>query len=261
MTMMPRLNNQVTQPLQRAFTLMEILVVIAIIALVMSITLPGIIGLFTAGSDSQARNVISAMLGAARGVAVENQSYAGLHVQLDASGNCWAVVMKYDSDPASPAYRKFIPTTLKYDVGVNKFVTVGGLPPRRMPADMAFGEITSGYVTNDGHYKAYVNTDFEGFTTFNIIFGPDGSLATLVGGKVPQIETNVKLFGGDGATAKQQIWETSGITLNEPGASAITAFHYRTFKAMSDADRLGWLEKNGQFLCINRYTGKLLPTK
>ncbi|MDY7011683.1 MAG: hypothetical protein SVV80_13180, partial [Planctomycetota bacterium] len=73
---------------------MEILMVIAIISLVLSITLPGIIGLFTADSDLRSRDVISSMLGAARSMAVENRSYAGVHVQLDADRNCWVAVMK-----------------------------------------------------------------------------------------------------------------------------------------------------------------------
>ena len=224
---------------RRAFTIIELLVVISTIALVLTITMPGIIGLFTAGTDLQSRNVISGMLGAARSVAIENQSYAGVHVQIGINGKCWAVVMQYDNDPTSASYGKFVP--------------VSGFKPRSMPGDMAFGGISSDYVSG-GNYDPTVHTDLDGFTTFNVIFSSDGSLTALVNGNVPQLETNVEIFNG---TDKQKIWEPSGLALNEPGVRAITAFHYKEIKVLPD--KQGWLEKNGQFLCINPYTGKLLP--
>ena len=230
------ISNQPSVIRQRGFTLVEILVVISVIALVLSITLPSVIGLFTAGSDLQARNVISGMLGAARGEAIENQSYALVHVQIDADGDkCWAAVMKYDS------------TT-------GKFVPVSGFPPQQMPADMAFGEISTDYVSGSG-YRSEVNSDLKGFTTFNVIFGPDGSLATTLPGGDPVIDTTAACFAG---TDKQKIWNPGDVEV-EAGVRAITAFHYRTLEAMPN--RQGWLEKNGQFLCVNPYTGKLLLTK
>ncbi|MCK4627243.1 MAG: type II secretion system protein, partial [Phycisphaerae bacterium] len=108
---------------QRAFTLTELLVVISVIALALTITLPSVISLFTAGADLQSRNVISSMMGAARGVAIGNQSYACVHVQIGTDGKCWAAVLQYDKDPSSASFGKFVP--------------VDGFPPRRMPADMA----------------------------------------------------------------------------------------------------------------------------
>jgi type II secretory pathway pseudopilin PulG len=234
---------------QRAFTIIELLVVISTIALVLAITMPGIIGLFTAGADLQSRNVISGMLSAARAVAIENQSYAGVHVQNDTDGKCWAAVMQYDNDPTSTSFGKFVP--------------VSGFKPQSMPGDMAFGGISDDYVLGS-NYTTDVNTDMEGFTTFNVIFSPDGSLFTgKINGFTPQIETDVKIFGGDSATAKQQIWNhpgslpDAGPTLDEAGVRAITAFHYKALKILPD--KQGWLDKNGQFLCINPYTGKLLP--
>ncbi len=230
------------------FTLVELLMVIFVIALVLTITLPSVIGLFTAGADLQARNVIGSIMGAARGVAVANQSYALVHVQLDSDGKCWAAVMKYNNDPTTP-----------------RFVPVDGFPPQQMPGDMAFGEISTTYVSG-GTYTTDMNDDagLANFTTFNVIFGPDGSLATKVDGYVPNIATNVKIFGWGITDAKQQIWNGAGLpsgpALNEEGVRAITAFHYKTLEAMGTG-RQGWLEKNGQFLCINPYTGKLLATK
>ncbi len=227
------------------------LVVISIISLALTIALPSVIGLFTAGADTQARNVIGSMMGAARGVAIENQSYALVHVQMGTDGKCWAAVMKggyedHDSNPMTPDSIVFRP--------------VDGFPPRQMPGDMAFGEITSGYVTSST-YGPTVNTDLTGFTTFNVIFGPDGSLATLVNGAAPVIDTNALCFCGVG---KQQIWDPpppggTGPALNEAGIRAMTAFHYKTLVSVSS--RSGWLNTNGQFLCINQYTGKLLATK
>ncbi len=240
-----------------AFTLAELLVVISVIALVLTITLPGVIGLFTAGSDLQARNVIGSMMGAARGVAVENQSYALVHVQMGTDGKCWAAVMQgeYEDHDNSPVTSEKV-----------VFRPVSGFPPQQMPSDMAFGEISTTYVSG-GTYTATMNdeTGLANFTTFNVIFGPDGSLATLVNDVV--IETNVKIFGAGITDAKQQIWNGTGPspggtgpTLNEDGVRAITAFHYKALSVLGSG-RSGWLEKNGQFLCINQYTGKLLMTK
>ena len=65
----------------RGFTLVEMLVVLAIIALIMGASLPSIRVLFTSGADAQAYNLLSAQLRAARGLAVQQQTHAAVHIR------------------------------------------------------------------------------------------------------------------------------------------------------------------------------------
>ncbi len=225
----------------RGFTLIELLVVISIIALAISVVLPPVAAMFTTASDTQSRGIISAMLGAARGLAVENQSYCLLHVQIGTDGACWVAVMRYDSE-------------------TGLFVPSEGYSPRQMPGGIAFGEISSKFVQGGDYISDALDSDEElrDFTTFNVIFTSSGALAPS--DYTPQIDTDVKIFGGDGATSEQQIWDTpADLTINEPTIRAMTIFPYRTLEAVND--RGAWLNENGQFLCINPYTGKLISTK
>jgi len=64
------------------FTLLEMMVVIGLVSLMVSMSLPSVIALFNAGADAQAYNLVSAQLTVARARAVVGNTYAGVHVQL-----------------------------------------------------------------------------------------------------------------------------------------------------------------------------------
>lgn len=87
--------------IRRGFTLIEMTISIAVIVMVASLALPSIISIFGAGSESQAYNLLSAQLTAARALAIQNANYAGVHVQLAADdsgeeGRCFVAIMVYD---------------------------------------------------------------------------------------------------------------------------------------------------------------------
>ena len=229
----------VTSSRRAGFTLVEILVVIGIIVIAISLVLPPATKIFTTASDAQARQLFSAMLGAARGKAIENQSYALVHCQIGVDDSCWIAVMVHNQD-------------------TNKFEPAEGYLPQQIPGNIAFGEISSKFVNGGNYISDALDSDDElrDFTTFNIIFTPSGALAPS--DYTPQIDTDTKIFGGNGATAKQKIWDVPA-GLNEPTVKAVTIFPYKSLVAAGN--RANWLEENGQFLCINPYTGRLISTK
>jgi type II secretory pathway pseudopilin PulG len=278
-----------------AFTLTELLVVIGLIVLALAIVLPSIIPLLASGSQSQGRSVISSLLGAAHGMAIERGSYAMVHFQMGTGwvppgsnwrdvpdGNCWVAVLVYDrnkriEDRNDPRYGQPNPT-------YGKFIPAQGFAPRKLPGDMALGEVSADWLINTGeHFKGLPNEDAAtepepdwDFTTFHVIFGPDGSLVRLVpdaNGVLsnPVIDTTRSPFWQSAPTdrdeAAQRIWRTSNVRLDEPGVRMMVAFSYKQIKSLSDADytvpgsRAHYLENDGTYLCINPYTGQLLPSE
>lgn len=255
----------------RAFTLTELLVVLGILVLAMGIVLPSMIPLLSSNSMTQARAMLSGLLGAARGLAIERQSYSLVHFQMSPDEKCWAAVLIYDTrkeidGTPNPTFRQFIPAE--------------GYPPRKMPGSLALGEVIDLWtVAPAGVHFEYIVDIPPGsgipnplFTTFNVIFAPDGSLAEQVPDAAdnlgpPAIYADSPLFAG---TADQTIWETSVLNMQpiqERGVRLMVAFNYKELKSLASGaytdsnTREHYLEHNGLFFAINPYTGQLLPSE
>ena len=245
------------RPKRSGFTLTEILVVIGVIGLALSIVLPSMVKLFSTGAEAQAANIISATLGAARGSAIAERSYALVHMQIGTDGECWLAVLRYQNEPSKPQYATFVPTD--------------GFEPRMLPGHLAAGEVSSAWVQNE-HFKPIRDDQMVNFTTLNIVFGPDGSLVDRVPNAagnpdVPVLDTTSALFADKPASKK--LWDPNvpNLILNEPGVRAITLFSYKTLKVLdggaytSQGSRAHYLTQNGLFRCINPYTGQLIPAE
>lgn len=249
-----------------SFTLTELLVVLGIIVLVMGIVLPSIIPLLASGTATQVRAVVSALLGAARGMAIERQSYALVHFQMSPDEKCWAAVLIYEvvKDPATG------------EVTGHRFVPAEGYKPRKMPGGIALIGVSDLSLTGGLDHFTGIFSDSHSkphpwFFWFNVVFGPDGSLAELVPGAggnltTPQIDVTSALFAG---TPDQRIWEPGAPPLARftKGVRMMVAFPYKDIKDLSagthwdPASRAYYLENNGEFFVINPYTGQLLPSE
>ena len=246
---------------RRAFTLAELLVVIGIIALSLSVVLPTVRGLFYAGADTQAIAMASAMLGSARGLAIETRNYALLHVQPekgevnddDLGERMWMMVMKYD-------------------LASGLFAQYEGFPPQQVPGEMGYGQVggaldpssggvTSEFVSGD-NYSAELSDDekLKDFCTFNVVFSSDGSVITQVDGGDPQFDSAAPVFTASATYKKQQIWKFSEDLVNEGGVRVMTVFNYRNVR-LNAAKRASILNDCGVYLCVNPYTGQLIPTE
>lgn len=240
------------------FTLMELLVIIGIIGLSLGVILPSVYAIVGTKSEAQAEAVMSAALRAARGTAIEAQTYALLHVQPDLEyKRCYAAVFKF------------------YGGGYNKFRPVEGYRPWQMPKNTAFGQVTSEYVlpgagSDMDTYNSAALTDADqdvsdrkllDFATFNVVFAPNGSLAEFVNGDVPVLETlNVSLFAPPEGQEEEKLWRNwndDGVLLDEKGIRMMTVFNYEILRAIED--RAAELNENGRFLAVNPYTGQLIP--
>ncbi|MDY6913530.1 MAG: prepilin-type N-terminal cleavage/methylation domain-containing protein [Planctomycetota bacterium] len=223
---------------RRGFTLIELLTVMGIIVLLAGIALPSVVGLFRAGADAQAYNLLAAQLTAARALAIQESTYAGVHVQLadpdenpSLEGVCYASIVIYS--------------------GSSQFGQAPGYIPRRIPGGMAFGELSNTFVNSSGDYQGL--SDIDDFTTFTIVFSPSGSVVVNVAGGNVQFNTNDNLF--DDTSPNIALWDATDANDDTEGVSAVTMFHYSTFN--KTGDRAAYLNESGQFLPVNVYTGQL----
>jgi len=239
------------------FTLIELVVVIGVIASAMALAIPSMMAMFSSGADKQAYNLLAAQMTVARAVAIENGTYAGVHVQMDNNTDqykqdCYSMVMVMNENSG-------------------KFEAADGFFPEPMPGKMAFGQVNSRFASGSTYTAGAFDdgTELTDFTTFTIVFSSDGKLAKQIshGGDIIDVKfkTSEAVFSG---TGKKKIWNSDaadydpdGGTTGEQGATVITMFNYTEFIGEDEADRADYLDDYGQFLPTNYYTGQLFQRR
>ena len=234
------------------FTLMELLVVIGVIALVAGLTVPSIANFMTAGSDSQAYNLLLAMASAGRADAVRTHNYTAVHVQCEVK-----------NDLAGPPVGKSYIGLFKFDKGNGLFTAHTDFAPKALPGGMAFGEGSDYFLGAANTLQNLNNANMQNFTSFSIVFGPSGSLVR----SVPPISGSSKIrflptdayFVGATQLWYQEVANANGI--GEDGARCVWIFKMQEFMAIGDnaAKRKDWLTTNGQQIPLNYHTGQLFP--
>jgi prepilin-type N-terminal cleavage/methylation domain-containing protein len=237
------------------FTLVELMVVIALIALLAGATIPSMISVFTAGADSQAVNLLSAQLTAARALAMREGKYAAVHVQMGS---------KYDGTTWIRLNKCYIGLMLE-DPLKHVFYPISGYADiQPVPGTMAFGQM-DGYVAAADTYGGITDeANLRAFATFDIVFSPSGSLALQ---KV-QIATDHPAFAADPDVG---IWNPAEV--NSPAGEgdgresnlsvkSVTVFDFQKVLLLSSGAKMAdHLTKEGQYLPINVHTGLLHPRR
>lgn len=230
---------------RKAFTLVELMVVIGLIVLVVATALPTISGLFSAGADRQAYNLLAAQCAAARALAIQKSTYAAVHVQLsnrDDLEGCYGAVMLYNT------------TSSVFELSADH-------EPQQYPGSYAFGQIPGGLSptaqfldSSSGDYQNLGSYWFD-FTTFTIVFDSTGQVVLY-----PNMQTIAfqqdDLFGSsqsavDGSETRLWILPPA-----EPGTAAVTLFDFNVLNALDASGREAQLNEGGQFMALNYYTGQ-----
>jgi len=248
----------------RGFTLMEMVVVIGLVALMTSLALPSIIALYNSGADAQAYNLIAAQLTAARALAIERGTYAGVHVQLADAGKTLGSRELLRPDEENVCYSAMV----LYNPRRRHFNIYS--QPRRVPGSIAFGKLTDETVdAGSGTYKGRAGTK-EVFTTFTVVFSPRGSAVKSVEGRPVQFDDHDRVFSDEGVdpndlliTGSQRLWHmdpntTTSYCQNQYAVTALTLFDMGEYLGVRGGKRTKYLNENAQFLPLNVHTGQLL---
>ncbi len=227
-----------------AFTLAELMVVMAIIVLVSAVVLPSINKIFTAGADAMALNLLTGQIDAARTTALDKYKAVGVHCQMVDSSL---------AANANLANRQFM-TVVEY--AMTGFTQVGGYKPQPVPGSFVIGEATK-FRTG----SAWANTVAGGLTsgdltTFSVVFNGEGNAIKRTDtGEPIRFDPNDLLF-----KAGNQLWS---LPADEEGVSAITVFDYVQGQLLiGDAAKFtAFMNESAQYIPIHMYTGLMYPRK
>lgn len=247
------------------FTLVEMLVVIAMIAVIAGVTLPSIVKAFDAGTKEQAYNILAAQIAAARALAVRENKFAAVHIQkadateeLEDRHICYSAVMihdRFESQDGEPVCAVF--------------KLAEGYEPRKMPGNIGFVE------GNEIEYNIYEGEDYVGwrgqaYSLYKtmIVFSPEGKVVRFVEGLRTQLDRSspLVLAPGDGRDSKPQaIWQWRR---NAPYGHYGYKLWGSTFVVLIDMAEFeqygkdaGLLNEMGMFIPVNMHTGELHPRR
>jgi prepilin-type N-terminal cleavage/methylation domain-containing protein len=257
---------------RKAFSLVEMLVVVGIIAVLVGLTIPAINALQKSYDSTGADSMISAALATARTLAISNHNYVGVRFQ-----KAW----KSTDDPnKADQYMIFIIYQL-YDSSHNLsdwFHSIEGYKPIKLPAntgvmDMKLGDTAD--ITSDNQInetKELIDT-----TSFSIVFSPAGKLvisdvqicnvdclrdipsqpqisSDVVFNKKAQVQSGVAMFLQDDYHTSPNDWELD----KEKSRNKFIIYDRQKFDMLATSQRYSKYLKNLQFIFINPYTGQII---
>ncbi len=236
------------------FTLIELLVVIAVISLLAVIAVPSMVGLFRSGAMTNARNIVDAQLKAARGLAIRDRHYTGVHYQRGLDDQYWMGIVRHD-------------------VKTGQFDIAEGTEMVPFPVGIGAGQVIEPYVDKDGKYQVAGIRNFGQFACFTIVFGPNGRLVGKVdGGPIVFKMTGTKLFMKASAwvRTRSQIWDSDLVVTPTLGARAMCLFEANELELLMPVDEAGMIQLVGddkiaealndsaRFLPVNPYTAGVI---
>jgi len=247
--------------LRHGFTLVEMLIVVALISLLAILAVPSFISMFNAGAEHQAYNAVSALLTSARAHALKTNSYVAVHFQpADRDGStrgdlCHAALLTYN--PATKQFESLDPILFR---------------PVALPAGVGVGQLSDQYIEDVGggdskyiHGKLVGTEPYE-FMTFTIVFSPQGIVVPKADGQTITFDTTspTSYFFTSGASVadkRKKLWNASpGYTLNgQEGVRALTIFNRNKIEPLTAQRRADHLTDSAPFLPVNCYTGQLFP--
>jgi len=229
----------------RGFTLFELLIVVGIIIMVAGLALPTMISMLTSGSDAQAYNMLSGQLMVARALAIQDETFVGVHVQLGRDS-----ASKTDEELSKACFSAIVWIPPGSPPDTTPFELVEGYSIRRVPGTIAFGEITSDFTSGSNFVNLTNDQALADFTAFTVVFSPQGEFVKKPADKEVQLSSNLAGTGNE--------WWDSTYANDEEAVRLLTIFDHGELAALAtQTARQTYLKEHAQFLYVNTYTGRL----
>lgn len=173
---------------QSGFTLIEMLVVVAIIAVLAALSLPNTMGIIRSHRAAATKNLIKNALAQAQAHAAVTQKYAGVRFQQSASGRQYIVLIESNSNVKIIDAKSFGANWEPYQL-IDRFVAVDNAKATAMPTGFVAmqGDIIDDFDL-DNNAKLWEKA------TFSIIFSPTGQLVTKRCQCLPRLAPNDHLI-------------------------------------------------------------------
>ncbi len=222
----------------RAFTLIELMVVVAIIVILTAITLPAVKALTQGNSQKQAVNLVSALLANARGVAITSHKPAGLLFYEDPSSK------------SQTAAQVVIASTITLTTSAAPAINIIRAPSQA--AQMLPYGVKIGTLANSN--STFFNT---------------GDAFTLHG-RIILFDENGQLLLQNNLSRDPNLTDAAAVAWNlssDYSAPAIVIYDGNALQAAlqsgqiasnSGANLFPWLQQHADILVINPYTGTII---
>ncbi|MGD0785791.1 MAG: prepilin-type N-terminal cleavage/methylation domain-containing protein [Sedimentisphaerales bacterium] len=256
--------------MKKAFSLVEMLVVVGIIAVLVGFTIPAINALQKSYDSTGADSMISAALATARTLAISNHNYAGVRFQ-----KAW----KSTDDPnKADQYMIFIIYTEPKKMGnlTDAFRAIEGYKPVKLPAnigvmDMKLGCSSDAAINLDSlinEAKELIDT-----TSFSIVFSPAGKLVIC---DVQTRNKDGKNYNDNSSTdnvfniAANVNNDTALFIQDDPESNTpdgldkeksrnkFVIYDRQRFNTIATSQRYSRYLKDLQYVFVNPYTGQLI---
>jgi prepilin-type N-terminal cleavage/methylation domain-containing protein len=155
---------------RRAFTLMELLVVLVIIMILVGLVLPAIKGSILKAEQARARETISQLTGAMKSFYADNGQWPTIATTCGGSLSYSYIPTNYFNNAASITYYSFSPK----DIGTSTLCSVGGVlvDPWQSPYHIVVDTTYQGYVIDPFTAGGSLTPVQQGFAIWSD--GPDG---------------------------------------------------------------------------------------